>query len=263
MSPAPVVRHLSPEDVTVVLRGEMPLGVREYASEKIAHTTRLARRSVLAAHVVVDHSPDPAIASPFRVEATLDVAGRPVRAEGAGVRPREAVDVVVERLERQVVELVDRWEDRSRWLGTAHEGEWRHGTLPAQRPGWFPRPAEEREVVRRKSFAVEPQTADEAAYDLDALGHDFRLFVDVASGRDALVHRREDGLYGVMGLGADAGLPETATAEPGPPELDEQQAIQRLDDGGEPFVFYTDTGTGRGHVLYRRYDGHYGLITPM
>ncbi|MBO1414556.1 sigma 54 modulation/S30EA ribosomal C-terminal domain-containing protein, partial [Streptomyces sp. FH025] len=30
----------------------------------------------------------------------------------------------------------------------------------------------------------------------------------------------------------------------------------------QPFVFYTDTSTGRGNVLYRRYDGHYGLITP-
>jgi hypothetical protein len=41
-----------------------------------------------------------------------------------------------------------------------------------------------------------------------------------------------------------------------------QQATQRLDDGGEPFVFFANAMTGRGNVVYRRYDGNYGLITP-
>jgi hypothetical protein len=33
--------------------------------------------------------------------------------------------------------------------------------------------------------------------------------------------------------------------------------------GGEPFVFFEDTATGRGNVVYRRYgyDDHYGLIS--
>ncbi|MBT2381356.1 sigma 54 modulation/S30EA ribosomal C-terminal domain-containing protein [Streptomyces sp. ISL-111] len=39
-------------------------------------------------------------------------------------------------------------------------------------------------------------------------------------------------------------------------------AAQRLRLTGLPFVFFHDTGTGRGSVLYHRYDGHYGLITP-
>ena len=36
-----------------------------------------------------------------------------------------------------------------------------------------------------------------------------------------------------------------------------------LNDGDEPFVFYLDGATGRGAVVYRRYDGHYGLIEPV
>jgi hypothetical protein len=38
-------------------------------------------------------------------------------------------------------------------------------------------------------------------------------------------------------------------------------AIARLNIGGERFVFFADTVTGRGTVVYRRYDGHYGLVT--
>ncbi|MFJ9846655.1 sigma 54 modulation/S30EA ribosomal C-terminal domain-containing protein [Kitasatospora sp. NPDC101155] len=36
-------------------------------------------------------------------------------------------------------------------------------------------------------------------------------------------------------------------------------AKRRLDALGQPFVFYTDEFTGRGNVLYHRYDG---LIAP-
>lgn len=40
------------------------------------------------------------------------------------------------------------------------------------------------------------------------------------------------------------------------------EAIERLDAGADPFVFFADPVTGRGNVVYRRYDGHCGLITP-
>ncbi|MEU9044774.1 MULTISPECIES: sigma 54 modulation/S30EA ribosomal C-terminal domain-containing protein [unclassified Kitasatospora] len=39
-------------------------------------------------------------------------------------------------------------------------------------------------------------------------------------------------------------------------------SMRPIDLTGLPFVFFTDTATSRGNVLYHRYDGHYGLITP-
>jgi hypothetical protein len=47
-----------------------------------------------------------------------------------------------------------------------------------------------------------------------------------------------------------------------PPEEPLARAIDRLELSGEPFAFFRDPGSGRGHVVYHRYDGHYGLITP-
>jgi Sigma 54 modulation/S30EA ribosomal protein C terminus len=35
-----------------------------------------------------------------------------------------------------------------------------------------------------------------------------------------------------------------------------------LEASGQPFLFFVDAETGRGNVLYHRYDGHYGLIVP-
>jgi hypothetical protein len=40
-----------------------------------------------------------------------------------------------------------------------------------------------------------------------------------------------------------------------------RSALERLELSGAAFVFFVDEATGRGAVVYRRYDGHYGLIT--
>lgn len=40
-----------------------------------------------------------------------------------------------------------------------------------------------------------------------------------------------------------------------------EEAIDLLDASEQPFVFFLDPQTGRGRVLYRRYEGHYGLLS--
>jgi len=51
-------------------------------------------------------------------------------------------------------------------------------------------------------------------------------------------------------------------AEETPPRLSLDDAVRVQDGSDAPFLFFLDDANGRGHVLYRRYDGHYGLITP-
>ena len=101
-------------------------------------------------------------------------------------------------------------------------------------------------MLRRKTFALDRMTFDEAAFDMELLGHTFYLFTDVATGDEAVVHRVAPGSY----------------VRVGPAQLLTQaQAVERLDVGGEPFVFFRETRERPAQVLYRRYDGHYGLIT--
>lgn len=262
MSARRAARSPVAEDVVVTLKGQMPLGVREYTQAKVAAAAGVCGRPVLSARAVVHRSADPAVARQFLVEVTLDVAGTPVRAEGDGASAHEAVDAVVERLERRVTALVDRWEERSRWLSVVTPGEWRHGDVPAPRRPWHPRAADEREVVRRSPRTGGPQSLDEAAWELDVSDAQFVLFTDATSGRDVVLHRREDGRLGLAGAWPADELPAPVVAEPEPPRLEEEQARRRLEDGGEPFVFYVDAASSRGHVLYHRTDGHYGLVAP-
>jgi hypothetical protein len=44
--------------------------------------------------------------------------------------------------------------------------------------------------------------------------------------------------------------------------IDLQTAVSEMNAVGHRFLFFEDAETGRGSVVYRRYDGHYGLIEP-
>jgi ribosome-associated translation inhibitor RaiA len=245
--------------VDVTLRGNVGEFAGEYARGKVSDALQVANKPVLHAHVVLDWRHDPAVERHAVAEASAEVDGFLVRAKTSAPTMNEAVDELEYRLRRRLVQLQDRERERHRWTGVAAEHQWRHGGLPRQPLPYFPRPEQAREVVRHKSFASAPMTVDEAVYEMELLDHDFFLYRDVASGAAALVHRLADGGYGVQGVepGATVG---TITHEPPPPALTYAEARARLEAGHEPFVFYLDRASGRGRVLYHRYDGHYGLI---
>jgi Sigma 54 modulation/S30EA ribosomal protein C terminus len=62
--------------------------------------------------------------------------------------------------------------------------------------------------------------------------------------------------------GTGAGAPHLTCSTVPAPRLTAREAADRLDHTGLAFVFYADDETGRGTVLYHRFDGHYGLIGP-
>jgi len=152
-------------------------------------------------------------------------------------------------------------------LTEAPHGEWRHGDPPTERPEYFDRPPDERELVRHKSYPIDWLTSDEAAFDMEQRDFDFYLFRDRVSGDDALLERRSDGSYRLTRLRTTATAEPASTltvehAEHAAPTLELDEAIERIGVGGERFVFFANSTTGRANVLYRRYDGHYGLIAP-
>ncbi|MFE0577437.1 sigma 54 modulation/S30EA ribosomal C-terminal domain-containing protein [Streptomyces sp. NPDC058866] len=254
-------------DVKVRNRGQVPDGADVYAEEKVLAVIGHVREPVLAARVKLTQAANTSVIRPATAQAVVDVNGRPVRAHVTASTMFEAVDLLQKRLaarlarpRRAVVGAGLHGSDlhtRAGWAGPDH----------GPRPHRHHLPAEERRIVRHKSFSLDRQTPEDAVIDLEAMDHDFWLFTDLASGRDSVVYRdaltgrhrmaslaplgqeREvDGLLGV----STVPVPTSSVAE----------AVSRLHLTGLPFVFFKDTATGRGVVLYHRYDGHYGLITP-
>jgi len=180
----------------------------------------------------------------------------------AAATESEAVNLLESRLHRNLRTLAER-DVAERREGQAPEpGEWRHGDLAPQRPSTFPRPAAERRLVRRKTYASAPMTPEAAAAAMLLLDHDFHVFVDEASGEDALVHSRPDGVLALRRRNGSGSYVAPFLLDSDPvPTIGVDDAIERLNLGDDPFVFFVDVSPGRGAVLYRRYDGHYGLVT--
>ncbi|MEO8696930.1 MAG: HPF/RaiA family ribosome-associated protein, partial [Acidimicrobiales bacterium] len=248
-------------------KGEVPDTARDSARAKFSELATLVREPVRAIDIRLIRERDPANERPCSVEVVFDVDGRPIRAHVAAERMQEAVDVAVAHLHRRIERAEDRLHriNVRRETGEPTPDEWRHGDLPTVRPHYFPRPVDEREVVRRKTFALEPITLDEAAFDLEQLGHDFHLFTELQTSADCVVHRRDDGDFELLCTGT--ALPDVAHAAVSihlqamaVVDSTVEAAEERLDVTDEPFVFFRSTDNGRGNVLYRRRDGHYGLI---
>lgn len=251
-------------EVAIEVQGQVPADAVGYARSRVSALAGYTHEPILFARAKLTQSADPAVTRRATVQANLDLNGRLVRAQVQAPTMHEAIDLLHDRLRHRLERMARHWEARRGAMGSADEHEWRHGDEPARRPNYYPRPPEERQIVRHKAFTLAIETPDEAADEMDAMDYDFHLFRDAGTGLDAVIYRSGPSGYR---LARTARSPEgavgTATLSPQPvPRLHVSEAVHRLDVTGWPFVFFVDATTGRGSVLYHRYDGHYGLIAP-
>ncbi|MGZ4393593.1 MAG: ribosome hibernation promotion factor [Gaiellaceae bacterium] len=248
----------------LVADDELAGQVSEHAREMVLRVARFAPRPVLHARIVLRVQPDPALERPAIAKASLDVSGRPVRAHVAAEHMIEAIDLLERRLRRNLEDLEELARARRHETRMAPPGEWRHGSIPTARPEYFPRPPGERELIRRKTFALSPQTPEQAALEMQVLDYDFHLFTNPATGDEAVVYRQSDGTIALAQINPTPDRnPRTFVTDPAPAAVMLlEDAVERLNLSGERFLFFVDPQTRSGNVLYLRYDGHYGLIEP-
>ncbi|MFC4950732.1 HPF/RaiA family ribosome-associated protein [Pseudonocardia sp. GCM10023141] len=236
----------APQDIVVELRGGIADDLADYARPKIAtvlaHTGRPALHTRL--HVIRHH--DPARSHPVTARVTVDLDGQPIHVSTDATTPREAVDLLVDRLGRRLERVATHWTGR-----------------PAR--GHHPQP---RATVRHLAADGTPMSIADAVAGMDDAEHDFRLFVEATRGVDSLVHRTDSGLVLVQADGradevadvADGVVDGVVPSNEMPPVLDAGLAQSRLLDAGLSFLFYRDAGHGRGSVLYVRGTVHLGLV---
>ncbi|MDV6014636.1 HPF/RaiA family ribosome-associated protein [Haloechinothrix sp. LS1_15] len=254
-------------DVQVDGRAQLP-GADRYARDKVTRLLRLAPEPVLFARVRLSEHRNPAVSRPVTAQANLDVNGRLVRAQVAGATAWEAIDRLDDRLRQRLKRIAQHWQSRRGQRPSTAPHEWRHGSEPSHRPRYFPRPEHERRIIRRKAFTIHRSTLDEAATDLDLMDYDFWLFTETGTGKDSVLYHAGATGYRIAQTDPSTSdelaphhVPVTISPHPAP-ELAPSDATTRLTLTALPFVFFLNTERGRGSVLYHRYDGHYGLITP-
>ena len=254
-------------EVEVTTHGRLS-GVENYARTKIGELGRFTHQPVLHAHVKLGEYGDPAVERRVVAQANLDVNGRLVRSQVEGVTAQEAIDRLEARLRHRLERIAEHWEARRGGLPRVGPHEWRHQSEPNHRPNYFPRPESERRIMRHKSYSLPTITVDEAAQEMELLDYNFHLFTEEGTKQDSVLYRKGAGEYRLAQVNPESAdklapfeIPLTISPQPAP-RLIVEQGTERMRLLGLPFLFFVDTARNRGSVLYHRYDGNYGLITP-
>jgi putative sigma-54 modulation protein len=178
--------------VRTIVKGknvDIPDRVREYAERKMR---RIQRYSDDRTDAIVELSNEhhKSAADAHIAEVTLIIDGRTLQSHATGASYQAALDVVVDKVERQATDHRKKLRDR----GRADEQKEiltriAHGTAEADR---------ERRVVKTKRFAIEPMFEEDAIAAMEELGHQFFVFVNAETERVAVLYARRDGDYGII-----------------------------------------------------------------
>jgi putative sigma-54 modulation protein len=184
--------------VEVTVRGrnvEITDRLRAAATEKV---TRISRHHEGwdQAEVHFFEERNPRISAKEVCEATLRGHGRIIRAKAASTDSLASLDRVVDKLEHQIEKLKSRL--MSRTHPKRHQVDFE--APPADDGDDDGGPGEQGPVriVKTKQFDIKPMTPEEAALQMDVLGHDFYLFTNADTGVAAVVYRRNDGDVGLI-----------------------------------------------------------------
>lgn len=127
------------------------------------------------------------------VEVTLEGDGILLRGEERADSMYAAIDLVVEKLERQIKRF------KGKLMARVHPGEPPKEQIPTiSVEGAAEAPEELLEIVRTKRFPLKPMTADEAAMQMELLNHDFYVFLNADTELVSVIYKRQDGNYGLI-----------------------------------------------------------------
>lgn len=198
---------------------EVSDALRASATDKIGRLERFVE-GMSRAEVHFDQQRNPRIPDREVCEVTIEGHGHVVRTKVTAPDGFAAVDLAVEKLEHQLHRLKSRLKAKA---GSPKRRLRAADVVPASTnssPGpdlavlsplhpdddddehsmaddaYVTRAGEL--VVKKKSFAIDPITVDEAVLQMELVGHSFYLFTNAATGRAAVLYRRDDDTLGLI-----------------------------------------------------------------
>ena len=127
------------------------------------------------------------------VEVTMNLNGLILRGEESTGDMYASIDMVVDKLERQVKKYKTRMNKSMRQRGARMISE-KHAEMEAEERMEDDKP----QVVRTKRFPLKPMSVEEAILQMDLLGHNFFVFTSAETEDINVVYRRKDDNYGLI-----------------------------------------------------------------
>ena len=174
--------------VSVTFRHMEPVAaLRNYAQAKISKLKRFLDHPLEAKVVLAREK------HRQRAEVTLAAHQGPINACGVAEDIFGAIDLVIEKLERQVLKKKEKVK-RPKLHSGLSEVRWRlhDNGMEASAEG------AERKIIKKEKMPIEPMSISRAAMKMDFLDNDFLIFTNADNKNLNIIYRRRDGLYGLI-----------------------------------------------------------------
>ena len=170
--------------------------LRSEIERKLSRLDRVAHPDSEASVELIGHASH-ATEEANVAEVTLHVNGSVVRSTGIGATPMAAFDMVLDKLERQVVRAKQR--PRSvRERGVDDDARLSRGGAGAAADEEAEPEGQEASVVKIKRFDMVPMFPEDAIGQMEELGHAFFVFLNAEDEKIAVLYRRRQGDYGLI-----------------------------------------------------------------
>lgn len=167
---------------------EVSESIRLYAEEKLQKLDRQLHE-LTEVELELSVEKNPSIAANQVAEATVRTKGPTLRVTEASPDMKASIDQLTEKLLRQVTE----------YRGKRRDKQVRGNGIPPGGPMSIPDEDETGpQIVKTKQFSMKPMSAEEAALQLELVGHDFFVFRSDESGEVNVIYRRQNGGYGLI-----------------------------------------------------------------
>lgn len=183
----------------IAIRGkniELTEALKDYIDDKVGKLEKYFD-SINGVDVTLTVEKNRSIENMQRAEVTMHVSGTVIRAEEATVSMYSSIDIVVEKLERQLKKYKSKIYNSMRNRGRAGKIKGMP-VIPESAKGGGNGESDEPYIARTKEIILRPMTPSEATLQMELLGHDFHLFLNPESGNVNLVYKRKDGNYGLL-----------------------------------------------------------------
>lgn len=161
---------------------DVTAAIEDYIKQKISKVEKYFNDSAEAKAIISAKGKDQ------KVEVTIWSGKYNVRAEETHEDLYAAIDLVLDKLERQLKKYKDKIQTTKR---TTTKEEY----VP-EIEEYFEE--EEQNIVRRKQVFLKPIDEDEAITQMELLGHSFFVFKNVETDKINVCYKRKDGDYGII-----------------------------------------------------------------
>jgi putative sigma-54 modulation protein len=175
---------------------EITDAIREYVHQKIEKAVSHFQNITNQVDVHLSVARNPRISTKQAAEVTIYANGSVIRAEERSESLYASIDLVADKIARQLRKYKERRQDHKTQPISTNEAvapEIVAADLIGDRTAELPQ-----EVVRTKYFSMPPMTLAEAQEQLQLVGHDFYMFHNAESGEINVIYERNHGGYGVI-----------------------------------------------------------------